>query len=79
MDVRLTVTGSGRIIPRYLIPPGTVIRGTFPGVLTIAEESTAWPKVTGPIERAQVRIFVFLITGHFINHGTFQMKIPVYV
>ena len=28
----------------------SVIRGTFPGVLTIAEESTAWPKVTGPIE-----------------------------
>ena len=28
----------------------SVIRGTFPGVMTIAEESTAWPKVTGPIE-----------------------------
>ena len=28
----------------------SVIRGTFPGVLTIAEESTAWPKVTGDVE-----------------------------
>lgn len=28
----------------------SVIRGAFPGVMTIAEESTAWPKVTGPIE-----------------------------
>ena len=28
----------------------SVIHGAFPGVMTIAEESTAWPKVTGPIE-----------------------------
>ena len=28
----------------------SVIRGTFPGVMTIAEESTAWPLVTGPLE-----------------------------
>ncbi len=28
----------------------SVIRGAFPGVITIAEESTAWPKVTGPLE-----------------------------
>ncbi|MDO4292295.1 MAG: 1,4-alpha-glucan branching protein GlgB [Eubacteriales bacterium] len=28
----------------------SVIRGTFPGIMTIAEESTAWPKVTGKIE-----------------------------
>ncbi len=28
----------------------SVIRGTFPGVLTIAEESTAWPLVTGSLE-----------------------------
>lgn len=28
----------------------SVIRGSFPGVMTIAEESTAWPKVTGTIE-----------------------------
>lgn len=28
----------------------SVIRGTFPGIMTIAEESTAWPLVTGPIE-----------------------------
>jgi len=28
----------------------SVIRGTFPGVVTIAEESTAWPMVTGPLE-----------------------------
>ena len=29
----------------------SVIRGTFPGVMTIAEESTAWPMVTGPIDK----------------------------
>lgn len=28
----------------------SVIRGGFPGVITIAEESTAWPKVTGDVE-----------------------------
>ena len=28
----------------------SVIRGTYPGFLTIAEEATAWPKVTGDIE-----------------------------
>ncbi|MEG1846838.1 MAG: 1,4-alpha-glucan branching protein GlgB, partial [Lachnospiraceae bacterium] len=28
----------------------SVILGTYPGVMTIAEESTAWPKVTGAIE-----------------------------
>ena len=28
----------------------SVIRGTYPGVMTIAEESTAWPMVTGKVE-----------------------------
>ena len=28
----------------------SVVRGTYPGFLTIAEESTPWPKVTGDIE-----------------------------
>lgn len=28
----------------------SVIRGGFPGIMTIAEESTAWPKVTGKID-----------------------------
>lgn len=28
----------------------SIILGTYPGVMTIAEESTAWPKVTGRIE-----------------------------
>ena len=28
----------------------SLIRGTYPGVITIAEESTAWPRVTGKVE-----------------------------
>ncbi len=28
----------------------SVVRGTYPGFLTIAEESTAWPKITGSVE-----------------------------
>lgn len=28
----------------------SVIHGRYPGVVTIAEESTAWPKVTAPVE-----------------------------
>ncbi|MCR5715241.1 MAG: 1,4-alpha-glucan branching protein GlgB [Lachnospiraceae bacterium] len=28
----------------------SVVRGTYPGFITVAEESTAWPKITGPIE-----------------------------
>ena len=28
----------------------SVVRGTYPGFITIAEESTAWPKVTGKVE-----------------------------
>jgi len=27
----------------------SVVRGTYPGFITVAEESTAWPNVTGPI------------------------------
>ncbi len=29
----------------------SVVRGKYPGVITIAEESTAWPMVTGPLEK----------------------------
>lgn len=28
----------------------SVVRGSYPGFMTIAEESTAWPMVTGPVE-----------------------------
>ena len=28
----------------------SVVRGTYPGFMTIAEESTAWPRVTGRVE-----------------------------
>ena len=28
----------------------SVVRGKYPGVMTIAEESTAWPMVTGPLK-----------------------------
>jgi len=34
----------------FLRHVNAVIHEEFPGVLTIAEESTAWPRVTGPVE-----------------------------
>jgi len=34
----------------FLCHVNAVIHEEFPGVLTIAEESTAWPRVTGPVE-----------------------------
>jgi 1,4-alpha-glucan branching enzyme len=41
----------------FLRHVNAVIHEEFPGVLTIAEESTAWPRVTGPVEdRAQASI-----------------------
>lgn len=37
--------GRDRIFKHF----NSVIRGTYPGIMTIAEESTAWPNVTGKI------------------------------
>ncbi len=34
----------------FLRQTNEVVRGEFPGVMTIAEESTSWPKVTHPAE-----------------------------
>ncbi len=35
---------------RFLREMNTLLHGRFPGVLTIAEESTAWPMVSRPVE-----------------------------
>lgn len=56
----------------------SVIRGTFPGVMTIAEESTAWPKVTGPIDEGGL-FFSFKWNMGWMHDFCEYMKLdPIY-
>ncbi len=55
----------------------SVIRGTFPGVMTIAEESTAWPLVTGTIEEGGLH-FTFKWNMGWMHDFCEYMKLDPY-
>ena len=57
----------------------SVVRGTYPGFLTIAEESTAWPKVTGPIGDDEGLGFTFKWNMGWMHDFCEYMKLdPLY-
>ncbi len=57
----------------------SVVRGTYPGFLTIAEESTAWPRVTGPIGDDESLGFTFKWNMGWMHDFCEYMKLdPVY-
>ena len=57
----------------------SVVRGTYPGFLTIAEESTAWPHVTGKIGDDESLGFTFKWNMGWMHDFCEYMKLdPVY-
>ena len=57
----------------------SVVRGTYPGFLTIAEESTAWPRVTGPIGDDESLGFAFKWNMGWMHDFCEYMKLdPVF-
>ncbi len=57
----------------------SVVRGTYPGFLTIAEESTAWPRVTGPIGDNESLGFTFKWNMGWMHDFCEYMKLdPVF-
>lgn len=57
----------------------SVVRGTYPGFLTIAEESTAWPRITGPIGDAESLGFSFKWNMGWMHDFCEYMKLdPLY-
>ncbi len=53
----------------------TLIRGRNPGVVTIAEESTAWPRVTGDVEKEDGLGFTFKWNMGWMNDFLEYMKL----
>lgn len=57
----------------------SVVRGTYPGLLTIAEESTAWPHITGPIGDMESLGFAFKWNMGWMHDFCEYMKLdPLY-
>jgi len=57
----------------------SVVRGTYPSFLTIAEESTAWPHITGPIGDQDSLGFAFKWNMGWMHDFCEYMKLdPVY-
>jgi len=57
----------------------SVVRGTYPSFLTIAEESTAWPHITGPIRDQDSLGFAFKWNMGWMHDFCEYMKLdPVY-
>ena len=56
----------------------SVVRGTYPGFLTIAEESTAWPRITGPIGDEESLGFTYKWNMGWMHDFCEYMKLDPY-
>ena len=63
---------------QFLREMNTLVHGRFPGVLTIAEESTAWPMVSRPVELGGLGFSMKWNMGWMNDNLSYIQKEPVY-